>query len=101
MIKIIKVERIQDGVERFIFSAGIVSLERFRELENTIDSISEKTQTPREKVAQSRKEVVLGILVLLMISLTVYVMGYVKKPNPVGFYEVWKAVLQRLLARLS
>lgn len=44
-------------------------------------------------MALSRKVVVLGILVLLMISLTVYVMGYVKKPNPVGSYEVWKAVL--------
>ncbi|MDT7892388.1 MAG: hypothetical protein RQ952_06630 [Thermoproteota archaeon] len=44
-------------------------------------------------MALSRKVIVLGILVLLMISLTVYVMGYVKKPNPVGSYEVWKAVM--------
>jgi alanyl-tRNA synthetase len=53
MIKIIKSERIQDGVERFIFTAGKVSLERFRELEKTLDSISEITQTPREKIIES------------------------------------------------
>jgi len=52
LIKIIRTERIQDGVERFIFTAGKVSLEKFREYESLIDSISGAIQVPREKLLE-------------------------------------------------
>lgn len=52
LIKIIKTERIQDGVERFIFTAGKASLEKFRELESSIEAIAENLQLQREKIVE-------------------------------------------------
>ncbi len=53
IIKIIKNEKIQDGVERFVFTAGKVALHKFREYEELIEAISENLESPKEKVLES------------------------------------------------
>jgi len=52
MIKVIKTERIQDGIERFIFTAGSLSLDKFREYDSMLESISNALQVPREKLLE-------------------------------------------------
>jgi len=53
LIKIIKTERIQDGVERFIFTAGKVTLEEFKKNERLINSISETLNVQKDKILQT------------------------------------------------
>ena len=51
-IKILHTERIQDGVERIIFAAGLQALRAFQEQEKKIKSISTIVEAPIEKVDQ-------------------------------------------------
>jgi alanyl-tRNA synthetase len=50
LIKIVRTERIQDGVERIIFSAGIPALRRTRETETKMLKIAEVLEASIEKV---------------------------------------------------
>ncbi|WP_423793274.1 alanine--tRNA ligase [Methanocaldococcus indicus] len=49
-IKILKTERIQDGVERVIFSSGLKSLEYIQELEDKINKASEILRVNPEEI---------------------------------------------------
>jgi alanyl-tRNA synthetase len=53
LIKIIKVERIQDGVERFIYTAGDVTLEEYRKTEGNFNFLSANLNVPKEKVVEA------------------------------------------------
>ena len=57
-IKILHTERIQDGVERLIFTAGAQTLRAFQEQEQKIRTISSTIQAPVEKVDQYVKSLV-------------------------------------------
>jgi alanyl-tRNA synthetase len=50
LIKIIRTERIQDGVERIIFSAGTQALRAIRKEERLLQDIAEKLDAPLEKL---------------------------------------------------
>lgn len=50
LIKIVRTERIQDGVERIIFSAGLPALKRIQETETRIAKAAELLEVPVEKV---------------------------------------------------
>lgn len=56
-IKIISSERIQDGVERIVFTAGPSTLQRYQELEATIAAIAEKLKSPTEEVIKAVEQV--------------------------------------------
>ncbi|MEM1945715.1 MAG: alanine--tRNA ligase [Candidatus Caldarchaeum sp.] len=56
LIKIVSTERIQDGVERIIFTAGPASLSRYQRLESNLQQIAESLQTPLEDVARKVTE---------------------------------------------
>jgi len=58
LIKILRTERIQDGVERFVFSAGTAALKAVQQSEELLDKISEKLNAPREKLEQTTDRVV-------------------------------------------
>jgi len=51
-IKILRTERIQDGVERIIFTAGTQTLRAFQEQEQKIRTISNTIEAPVDKVDQ-------------------------------------------------
>jgi len=53
LIKIIRTERIQDGVERIIFSAGISAVKAVQEIEAEISKVSQLLEVPREKIAKT------------------------------------------------
>ncbi len=50
--KIISTERIQDGVERIVFTAGPQSLQRYQQVESALSSIAEVVQSPLEDVVK-------------------------------------------------
>jgi len=50
LIKILHTERIQDGVERIIFSAGIQALRAIQKQEELLTRVSEKLNAPLEKL---------------------------------------------------
>jgi len=50
VIKILRTERIQDGVERIIFSAGLPAIKRIQELETKVIRVSDLIETHVEKV---------------------------------------------------
>jgi alanyl-tRNA synthetase len=52
VIKILRTERIQDGVERIIFSAGSQTLRAFEEQEERLKAVSAAIDAPVEKVDQ-------------------------------------------------
>jgi alanyl-tRNA synthetase len=52
VIKILRTERIQDGVERIIFAAGSQALRAFQEQESTLHRISSVMEAPVEKIDQ-------------------------------------------------
>jgi alanyl-tRNA synthetase len=58
LIKIVKVDRIQDGVERLIFVAGNETLKKFQEMDNTIKNIASTLETSEEKVIESTIKVI-------------------------------------------
>jgi len=52
-IKIIHTERIQDGVERIVFSAGLPALEKIQKKEKLLIKLSEVLQSPIDKLQQT------------------------------------------------
>ncbi|ADG13489.1 alanyl-tRNA synthetase [Methanocaldococcus infernus ME] len=52
LIKILKTERVQDGVERLIYSAGLKALEKVQELEDNLLSVSETLKCQPENVVK-------------------------------------------------
>jgi len=58
LIKILRTERIQDGVERLIFSAGTAALKAIQENEGLLTRVSEKLNAPREKLEPTTERVV-------------------------------------------
>ncbi|MGQ9479444.1 MAG: alanine--tRNA ligase [Thermoproteota archaeon] len=52
MIKIVRVERIQDGVERIIFRTGVSSLEYVSNIENEMSRLESILGVPRAKIVQ-------------------------------------------------
>ena len=52
-IKILRTERIQDGVERIIFAAGTQTLRAFEEQEKKLKEISSAVEAPVEKLDQA------------------------------------------------
>ena len=57
-IKIIRAEHIQDGVERFIFAAGIPALQQAQESERRLRSVAKLLGCPTEKVEQNAEAMV-------------------------------------------
>ncbi len=57
-IKIVKVEHIQDGIERIVFAAGKAALEKVQEAFGILKDISRKMQTPTEKVAEALEKII-------------------------------------------
>ena len=56
LIKIVRVERIQEGVERLIFTAGAATLPYIQEEERLLRSVSEKLETPVDAVEKKLDE---------------------------------------------
>ena len=56
-IKILRTERVQDGVERLIFSAGPAALEAVQGRDRMLTEIAENLGVPLEKVAESVQKV--------------------------------------------
>ncbi|MBO3800469.1 MAG: alanine--tRNA ligase [Candidatus Brockarchaeota archaeon] len=52
LVKIVKVERIQDGVERIIFRTGLSSLDYVRSLENQLSRLERILEVPSNKVPE-------------------------------------------------
>jgi len=57
-IKILRTERIQDGVERLVYSAGISALKAVQENENLSYQLAEILDAPIDKLAETAKRVV-------------------------------------------
>jgi len=57
-IKIVHTERIQDGVERIVFSAGLPALRAVQENESLLLKVSETLNAPSEKVVQTTERLV-------------------------------------------
>ena len=57
-IKIIHTERIQDGVERIVFSAGLPALRFVQETEQLLRKLSEVLNAPREKLEKTAERLV-------------------------------------------
>ncbi|MCS6769600.1 MAG: alanine--tRNA ligase [Candidatus Caldarchaeum sp.] len=56
LIKIVSTGRIQDGVERIVFTAGPASLERYQQVEADIQKVAETIQSPVEDVVKKAEE---------------------------------------------
>jgi len=57
-IKILRTERIQDGVERLVYSAGISAVKAVRENERLAYEVAEILDAPLDKLAETAKRVV-------------------------------------------
>lgn len=57
-IKIVHTERIQDGVERIIFSAGLPALEATQENEKALWKLSELLNAPQEKLEETAERLI-------------------------------------------
>ncbi len=57
LVKIVRVERIQDGVERIVFRVGFSSLDYVRSLENKMSSLENILGVPRDKIVQEAERV--------------------------------------------
>jgi len=58
MIKILRTERIQDGVERIVFSAGIQALKKIQENEAKMLKIAEVFEAPLEKLDATAEKII-------------------------------------------
>ncbi|MDW8084274.1 MAG: alanine--tRNA ligase [Candidatus Caldarchaeum sp.] len=56
LIKIVSSERIQDGVERIVFTAGPASLTRYQETEATLMAVAEKIRSSPDEVVKKVEE---------------------------------------------
>jgi alanyl-tRNA synthetase len=59
-IKIVRTERIQDGVERIVFSAGLPALKAVQENEKLLWRVSEVLNAPLEKLEKTTERLVEG-----------------------------------------
>jgi len=57
-IKILHTERIQDGVERIIFSAGLPALKAIQKNDTTLSELSEILNAPQDKLVKAAKHFV-------------------------------------------
>lgn len=55
-IKIIGVDRIQDGVERLEYAAGLPAIKYFQELEDQVKAVAETLGVPRDRVVEASKK---------------------------------------------
>jgi alanyl-tRNA synthetase len=60
LIKVIHTERVQDGVERLVFSVGLPALESLQESDRLLWKLSEVLNAPREKIVRTAKRLVKG-----------------------------------------
>ncbi|MEM2342195.1 MAG: alanine--tRNA ligase [Candidatus Bathyarchaeia archaeon] len=58
LIKIVRTERIQDGVERIIFSTGLPALKRTQDFEARVSKVAELLEVPVEKVDVTLERVI-------------------------------------------
>ncbi|MEM3670441.1 MAG: alanine--tRNA ligase [Thermoprotei archaeon] len=56
LIKVLKVEQIQDGVTRFVFAAGKAALDHIRESEQVVGELSKMLHAEREKLVDRLSE---------------------------------------------
>ena len=59
-VKIVRTERIQDGVERIVFSAGLPALKAVQENEKLLWKVSEILNAPLEKLEKTTERLVKG-----------------------------------------
>jgi len=64
LIKIVHTERIQDGVERIVFSAGPAAIEGIEKTEEKLSTISSLIGAPMERIEEASKEVIEEVKVL-------------------------------------
>ncbi|MEM2608413.1 MAG: alanine--tRNA ligase [Thermoproteota archaeon] len=57
LVKIVKVDRIQDGVERIVFRTGFSSLDYIRSLENKLSHLEKILGVPRDKVLEEAERI--------------------------------------------
>jgi len=55
-IKIIRVDRIQDGVERLEYVAGLPAIEYFQEVDNQVKAVAEVLNVSRDKVVEASRK---------------------------------------------
>ena len=58
LIKIVRTDRIQDGVERFVFVAGEAALDYIREKEESLNTVSSTLKVPIDRVEEAVKQLV-------------------------------------------
>jgi len=58
LIKILRIERVQDGVERIIFAAGTQALRAIQKDEQLLRKVSEKLNSPLEKLESTTERLV-------------------------------------------
>jgi len=58
LIKIVRTDRIQDGVERIFFSAGLPAVKLIQEKESTLRKVAEVHEVPIEKVRKAAEDMV-------------------------------------------
>jgi alanyl-tRNA synthetase len=58
LIKIVRVERVQDGVERLIFVAGLSALEFAQGKDRTVEELSAMIQKPADQVVRTVRELI-------------------------------------------
>lgn len=57
LVKIVKVDRIQDGVERIVFRTGFSSLDYVKSLENRLSNLERILGVPRDKVLEEAERI--------------------------------------------
>ncbi len=58
LIKIVRTDRIQDGVERFVFVAGEAALDYIREKEESLNTVASTLKVPIDRVEEAVKQLV-------------------------------------------
>lgn len=58
LIKIVRVERVQDGVERIVFAAGLSALEFTQEKDRTIEELSAIIEKPADQIVKTVRELI-------------------------------------------
>jgi alanyl-tRNA synthetase len=103
IIKIIKTERIQDGVERLTFAAGIPALQYIQQQDLKLKSLAEILDSPTEQIEQALKDLIDAHkstrkeLDKLRERIAKYeALELVKTAKPVGEIRVLKQKLERV-----
>ncbi len=58
LIKILRVERVQDGVERIMFAAGIPALETSQEKDRTLDELATLLEKPSDQILRAVRDLI-------------------------------------------